>query len=180
MPVVCHESLVFSSGLGWIGVVANGQQVVRLVFGYRSRTAIERKVHEFAENQDVHGDMESASPWLRQLATRLKEFADGDRIEFRDIEIDTSRLAPFQRRVVKICRRIPYGQTMSYGQLAAQAGSPAAARAVGNVMARNRVPLIVPCHRVVAVGGRIGGFSAIGGVNTKQCLLEMESRPSAC
>ena len=179
MPVVCRESLVFPSRLGWIGVAAGEEKIVRLWFGYRSRRALESGLRKFDDNLDMCGEIDSASPGLRLLATRLQEYAEGHLVDFRDVKIDTSRLAPFHRRVVQQCRRIPYGKTISYGELAARAGSPSAARAVGNVMARNRVPLIVPCHRVVAVGGRLGGFSAIGGVNTKQRLLEMESRPRA-
>ncbi|MEX1224432.1 MAG: MGMT family protein, partial [Pirellulales bacterium] len=73
------------------------------------------------------------------------------------------------------CRRIPIGQTMSYAELAAVAGSPGAARAVGNIMAGNRVPIIVPCHRVVGSGGSLGGYSSSGGLRTKRRLLSLEA-----
>ena len=76
--------------------------------------------------------------------------------------------------MVMECRKIPYGKTLSYGQLAAKAGRPGAARAVGNHMAGNRTPIIVPCHRVLPSGGGLGGFSAAGGVALKRRLLEME------
>ena len=74
------------------------------------------------------------------------------------------------------CRRIPYGRTMSYAELAAKAGSPNAARAVGNCMAGNRIPLIVPCHRVVCSDGRLGSYSAPGGTRMKRRLLDLESK----
>ncbi len=73
------------------------------------------------------------------------------------------------------CRRIPWGQTRSYAQLAAVAGRPGAARAVGSVMAKNRVPLVVPCHRVIASSGQLGGYSAPQGLSLKRRLLAMES-----
>ena len=75
-------------------------------------------------------------------------------------------------------RNVPYGQTLSYAELAAKAGSPKAARAVGSVMAQNRVPLIIPCHRVVGSGGHLGGFSAPRGIAFKKQLLELEANLS--
>jgi methylated-DNA-[protein]-cysteine S-methyltransferase len=84
-------------------------------------------------------------------------------------------LSDFQRAVVGHCRRIPPGQTLTYGQLAARVGRPRAARAVGRVMATNRFPLIVPCHRVVAAGGVLGGFSAPQGLAMKKRLLAAEA-----
>jgi len=109
------------------------------------------------------------------LAEDLRRFADGEPVDFGRVLIDERHLAPFARRVVAACRRIPWGQTRSYGQLAAECGSPAAARAVGQVMARNRYPLVVPCHRVLASGGRLGGFSAPQGLRLKRRLLALES-----
>jgi methylated-DNA-[protein]-cysteine S-methyltransferase len=83
-------------------------------------------------------------------------------------------LTEFQQKVQKLCRQIPFGTTMTYGELAAKAGAPGAARAVGICMARNCFPLVVPCHRVVPAGGRLGNYSAPGGTETKQRLLDME------
>jgi methylated-DNA-[protein]-cysteine S-methyltransferase len=111
----------------------------------------------------------------RRLVERLTAFAAGERDSLADIPIDVGRLGKFQRRVAKQCRSIPYGQTISYAELAAKSGSPRAARAVGNCMAGNRIPLIVPCHRVVRSDGRLGSFSAPGGVGMKRRLLALES-----
>jgi methylated-DNA-[protein]-cysteine S-methyltransferase len=84
-------------------------------------------------------------------------------------------LSPFAVAVVQAARRIPVGETRSYGQLAMAAGRPRAARAVGRVMARNRTPLLIPCHRVVGSGGKLGGFSAIDGLRMKERLLQLEA-----
>jgi methylated-DNA-[protein]-cysteine S-methyltransferase len=84
-------------------------------------------------------------------------------------------LTEFQKDVLKACRRIPPGRTLTYGQLAEKLGHPRAARAVGNALARNPVPLVVPCHRVVAGGGKFGGFSAEAGVPLKKRLLALEA-----
>ncbi len=83
-------------------------------------------------------------------------------------------LTEFQERILLACRNVPYGSTISYGELAKRAGNPGAARAVGSVMARNRHPLIIPCHRVVAAGNRIGGFSSSSGTELKRAMLELE------
>lgn len=108
------------------------------------------------------------------LVRRLQKFLGGQPDGLLDVQIDESWCTPFQRAVIHAVRSIPLGETRTYGQIASLAGSPRAARAVGTVMAQNRTPLVVPCHRVVASGG-MGGFSARGGLRTKLRLLETES-----
>jgi len=132
-------------------------------------------------------DFELASHWdssecrndkvdaqLQSLVSRLTAFADGTADDFLDIELDLDTMTGFQRRVIARCRRIAWGKTLTYGQLAACAGSPRAARAVGNIMAANRFPLIVPCHRVIGAGGSLRGFSAPDGLTMKRRLLQRE------
>jgi methylated-DNA-[protein]-cysteine S-methyltransferase len=109
------------------------------------------------------------------LVRRLQEYATGAEDDFLDVEIDSSHLTPFQRRVVQICRKIPFGSSLTYGELAARAGHPRAARAVGSCMRTTRIPLIVPCHRVVGAGGAKGSDSACQATRMKLRLLEMES-----
>ncbi|MFO0924501.1 MAG: MGMT family protein [Pirellulales bacterium] len=92
--------------------------------------------------------------------------------------LDVSERTSFQQEVLHQCFLTQPGETLSYGQLASRAGSPKAARAVGKVMATNRIPLLIPCHRVTASGSGIGGFSAPGGLDTKRWLLQMESPES--
>jgi methylated-DNA-[protein]-cysteine S-methyltransferase len=106
----------------------------------------------------------------------------GEPRDLRHIRLDLTRVAPFHQRVFEVVRNIAPGQTRCYGEVAALCGQPHAARAVGQAMARNPFPLIVPCHRVLAAGGRSGGFSARGGVSTKLRLLAIEGalcRPAA-
>ena len=105
---------------------------------------------------------------------RLVRLAAGEDIDFSDVSVHTADRSPFQRRVIDACRAISRGETRTYGELARVAGSPGAARAVGSVMATNRVPLIVPCHRVVAANGGLGGFSAPQGIAMKKRLLRLE------
>lgn len=90
------------------------------------------------------------------------------------VKLDISGLSDFSRRVIEALQRIPYGSTVTYGELARLAGSPHAARAVGRVMATNRLPIIVPCHRVIAATGEMTGYSGGDGIATKILLLEHE------
>jgi methylated-DNA-[protein]-cysteine S-methyltransferase len=110
---------------------------------------------------------------LRDAERQLREYFAGRR-QTLDLPLDLSGRTEFQRRVLEACQGIGYGETVSYGELALRAGHPGAARAVGQVMATNRLALVVPCHRVVASGGGLGGYGL--GLGMKQALLAMERR----
>ncbi|HEX4794969.1 MAG TPA: methylated-DNA--[protein]-cysteine S-methyltransferase [Humisphaera sp.] len=109
-----------------------------------------------------------------EIVERVCRHLAGDIQDFNDIELDLEESPPFARLVYKAARKIPVGQTRTYGQIAKAAGSPAAARAVGQALGQNPIALIVPCHRVLAAGGKTGGFSAHGGCATKARMLELE------
>jgi methylated-DNA-[protein]-cysteine S-methyltransferase len=98
---------------------------------------------------------------------------DGRR-DLTGIDLDMEGIDAFERQILEAARRIPPGATRTYGELAAEVGQPGAARAVGTAMARNRFPIVVPCHRVLAAGGGFGGFSAPGGLESKARLLTIE------
>ena len=96
-------------------------------------------------------------------------------MDFADVRIDLGEPDPFVARVYAAVRRLGWGRTTTYGALARDLGAgPEAARDVGQAMARNPVPLLVPCHRVLAAGGKLGGFSAPGGAATKRRMLALE------
>ena len=99
---------------------------------------------------------------------------DGERTDLGFIRIDDSRIDPFDRRVYAAARTIPAGRVVSYAELAARVGEDASAREVGQSLGRNPFPIIVPCHRIVASSGELGGFSAPGGTATKRRLLTIE------
>jgi methylated-DNA-[protein]-cysteine S-methyltransferase len=101
-------------------------------------------------------------------------FAGVPDVDLSTLPLDLEDVSPFDRRVYEIARRIPRGRTMTYGEIAATIGEPGVARAVGQALGRNPVPPIVPCHRVIAARGAIGGFSAHGGAASKHRLLEIE------
>jgi methylated-DNA-[protein]-cysteine S-methyltransferase len=109
-----------------------------------------------------------------QRIERLVAGRDADALV--DVPLDVSAVGDFERRVYVGARGVPPGSTVTYGQLADRIGAPGAARAVGRALARNRFPLIVPCHRVVAAGHKIGGFSAPAGISAKRQLLVTEAR----
>src|ERR1700751_4559727 len=93
------------------------------------------------------------------------------------VALDRDQVPAFHRRVYEAARAIPPGMTLSYGDIAARVGAPGAARAVGQALGRNPFPIVVPCHRVLAAGGKIGGFSAQGGIATKRRMLAIEGVP---
>ena len=99
----------------------------------------------------------------------------GEPRDLIDIVVELDHLPDFDRRVLDVTRAIPPGSTLTYGQVAARVGEPGAAQAVGKALGRNPIPVIVPCHRVLAAGGKLNGFSAPGGVRTKRRLLEIEN-----
>jgi methylated-DNA-[protein]-cysteine S-methyltransferase len=114
-----------------------------------------------------------------ELIAALRAYFQGRPSSFREARLDLSDFTEFRLRVIDACRRIPFGQTASYSDLARAAGSPEATRAVGSTMACNRFPLIVPCHRVIRADGSIGGFSSPEGVEQKRRMLELEGTESA-
>jgi methylated-DNA-[protein]-cysteine S-methyltransferase len=121
-----------------------------------------------------HGyDDEPGSPVLQQAVEQLGQYFAGHRHQFR-LPLDLDGLPSFTSKVLEVLQTVPFGATLTYGDLAAKAGSPLAARAVGQVMAANPLPIMIPCHRVVAAGGRLGGYSGGGGGRTKEWLLAFE------
>lgn len=104
---------------------------------------------------------------------QILEYLNGKR-KFFDLDLDWSLTTPFQRTVLEITQFIPFGEILTYGQTAAKLGKISASRAVGGALGRNPMPIIIPCHRVVAANGNLTGFSAAEGIVTKQWLLELE------
>jgi methylated-DNA-[protein]-cysteine S-methyltransferase len=159
---------IFPTELGWMGLAGAGDRLRQLTFGHPSSAAAKRAL-ALAARAAVRDDV-----WYGELVERLQAYARGTRDDFRDVQIDAGGYTEFQRRVVEMCRQIPPGATVSYGRLATLAGREGAARAVGNIMRTNRLPLVIPCHRVVAGSGKLHGYSAASGPSTKRKLLEME------
>lgn len=160
--------VVFATELGAMGYVESPSGIVQIVIGFeRLADAHAQLTADFTELEErEHGD----------LADLLERYARGEMVLFDDVTIDARDLSPFRKTVSDQCRKIPYGTKVTYSELAAKAGSPRAVRAVGSIMARNRWPLVVPCHRVVRTNGQMGGFSAPQGIEFKKRLLALEGR----
>ena len=115
-----------------------------------------------------------APPFVAKIITRTIALLDGKHDSLLDVPLDMEGVASFNQRVYEISRAIPPGQTMTYGEIARMMGDIGLARAVGQALGNNPFAPIVPCHRILAAGGRGGGFSAPGGVDTKLRMLEIE------
>ena len=124
----------------------------------------------------------AGTPTAQVLAVidAAKRYFAGEKVDFSDVALDLGVEDEFFEKIYAAARRLGWGQTTTYGSLAKELGAgPEAARDVGQAMARNPVPLIIPCHRVLAAGGKLGGFSAPGGSATKQRMLEIEAFASS-
>ena len=118
---------------------------------------------------------ETAPPPKERLAIDgIVALLQGEPRDLSAIALDMEGVAPFHRRVYEVARMIPPGKTLAYGEVAARLGAAGAARAVGQALGHNPFPIVVPCHRVLAAGGKIGGFSAHGGTATKRRMLAIE------
>ena len=158
-------SSYFSTRYGTGVVHATDQGVVRVDIPDMSRVD--------AAQHDVPPASNSSEITIR-AAHMLQKYFEGERVDFADTPVLLEGLAPFRQKVLTATQNLTYGDICSYGQLAAECGSPHAARAVGGALAANPMPIIIPCHRIVASSGRLTGFSAPGGEVTKMALLTME------
>ena len=113
-------------------------------------------------------------PDVQQAIAAMVSLLAGEPADLSFVALDMEGVPDFHRRVYEVARTIPPGATLSYGEIAARLGDPGSARAVGQALGRNPFPIVVPCHRVLAAGGRTGGFSARGGTKTKLTLLAIE------
>ncbi len=113
-------------------------------------------------------------PFSELVSRMLVRYFSGVRVDFTPLPVVLDHLSPFRQQVVRMTRQLGYGDICSYGQLAARCGIPRGARAVGGALGANPIPVIIPCHRVVAANGMLTGFSAPGGIHTKRRMLLME------
>lgn len=162
--MVMHSSN-FLTGYGYGTVYANDRGILKV------------EIPDLSLPETVHQKFlpkSEPSAMTIQTAQMLERYFDGERIDFNGIPVALDGMTPFRHKILDITRRLAYGEICTYGWIASECGSPRAARAVGGALASNPVPIIIPCHRVVASDGRLTGFSAPGGENTKLALLKME------
>jgi methylated-DNA-[protein]-cysteine S-methyltransferase len=161
---------LFETEFGVCAIAWSARGVVRVVLPEASVEETETRVRRQAKTATRMKPPE----WVAAAIGAVQAYFLGEQVDLSTVPLDLAHEPEFERRVYDALRRIGWAATTTYGRLADAAGSPGAARAVGRAMARNPVPVIVPCHRVLAAGGAVGGFSAHGGVATKQRMLALE------
>jgi methylated-DNA-[protein]-cysteine S-methyltransferase len=166
---------LFDTALGWCGIAWSERGVLGLQLpeGDPARTR-----ERLRRRHGLTSDFESPVPVQRAIEG-IQRLLRGERVDLSSVPLDLESVLPLHRRVYDVARTIPAGATLTYCDIASRLGDPLLARAVGQALARNPIAIIVPCHRVLAAGGRSGGFSAGGGVRTKLRLLAIEgARPA--
>jgi methylated-DNA-[protein]-cysteine S-methyltransferase len=162
---------VFETAAGFCAIAWSDAGITRFMLPSRTAEATEHNLRRRIPNSAL------GAPPAHVLAAvdAAKRYFNGEQIDFSDLQLDLGGQADFFKQIYAAARRVAWGQTTTYGALAKQLGAgPEVARSVGQAMAKNPVPLIIPCHRVLAAGGKLGGFSAPGGSATKQRMLELE------
>ena len=159
---------VFETEKGFVGLVSRDGKLHSATLPKPTRGEALQPVNAgldgvCVEDVDAFGD----------LPDRFRRYFEGEPVEFADVKLDLDGYPPFYSAVILAAQRIPYGTLVTYGELARTAGREKAARAAGSAMANNPVPIVVPCHRVVAASGKLGGFS--GGLDWKRELLRIEA-----
>jgi O-6-methylguanine DNA methyltransferase len=160
-----EQFVIYESSIGYIIIVIRNGMVISLdVTGggmYEARKMV----------STIHPEATESMTPFKTIRTLLDRYLQGREVDF-DIEVDISSLGTFTQNVLDELRNIPYGETRTYGWLAKKVGKPGAARAVGQALKRNPIPIIIPCHRIIRDDGTIGGFSM--GLNIKERLLALE------
>ena len=169
-----HGFTVFETPIGPCGVVWNSRGIAGLQLpeatadGTRAR--LRRRWAGITES--------TPPPGVQRAIDRIMALLGGDAIDLGDIPLDLDAAPEFHRKVYEVARTIPPGQTMTYGEIARKLGVPHESREVGQALGRNPIAIIVPCHRVLGADGKMGGFSANGGVATKR--RPRRSAPGRC
>lgn len=168
--MTAHSYAMFDTALGRCGIAWGDRGIVAVQLPQPSdaqtRARLAQRYEDIAEA--------APPPDVQHAIDRIVALIAGEPIDLTDIPLDLDGVSDFQRGVYAIARTIPPGRTLSYGDIARKLGGVELSREVGQALGRNPVPIIVPCHRVLAAGGKPGGFSANGGVATKLKLLAIE------
>jgi methylated-DNA-[protein]-cysteine S-methyltransferase len=159
---------LFETAIGTCGIAWRDAGLTRLQLPEATPAATARRVSR--------GGLREAEPpaWVAEAIAALRSYFEGRPVPLEAIPVDLGGIGDFERDIYRATRALGRGETASYGEVARRAGHPGAARGVGQAMARNPVPVVIPCHRVLAAGRRLGGFSAPGGGDTKMRLLGLE------
>jgi len=164
--------IVFETALGFMGLAWSEAGLTRLCLPQSSRDAVERRLLRL--DGVAGGDSGKPPQWVTDLIDDIRAYAEGETIDFSGVPVDLADVDDFRRAIYDAARRLAFGETTTYGELAKRAGHPGLPRETGAALGANPVPLVIPCHRILAAGGKIGGFSAPGGSATKERMLGLE------
>jgi O-6-methylguanine DNA methyltransferase len=163
--------VIFKTADGFFGLLADNKGLLHSTLPVSDYDTAKRYLlvgmfRDALEDKKMYPDMQK----------RIKSYYNGCYAELKKVifALNWEELTDFSKKVLNVCKRIPAGQTITYSQLAQRAGFEKAARAAGSVLAKNPLPLLIPCHRVIRSDGKIGNFSAAGGSKTKKKMLEYE------
>ena len=168
---------IFQTGWGYFGLASTEAGLCRSFLPLPDKEQAEQQL------RSVYRAVTHDARLFYPVQQKIQAYFRGRNVNFGpDVRVDLTEItnSEFAKKILTACRDIKYGCTVTYAQLAAQAGSASAARAAGSVMAHNPLPLIIPCHRVIRSDGKIGGFSAADGPETKKRLLKLESCTGYC
>ncbi|NEW39697.1 methylated-DNA--[protein]-cysteine S-methyltransferase [Nocardia cyriacigeorgica] len=167
---------LFDTAIGTCAIAWRADAVVRFRLPETSREATRARI---TRDGPGLGPVQESEPVgvIGDAIEGIRAHLDGELDDLRWIPLDTSMIPQFHRAVYEVTREIDPGHTLSYGEVAERVGAAGAAQAVGQALGRNPIPLIIPCHRVLASDHGLHGFSAPGGINTKQRLLQIERTP---
>jgi methylated-DNA-[protein]-cysteine S-methyltransferase len=171
--VTVEGCALFDTAIGRCGIAWDGDgRIVGVQLPERddSRT-LARLLRRTAAAEGTEGTPPAA---IHDVIVRVVALLEGETVDLSGVELADDGLPDYERRVYAVARTIPPGETLTYGEVAVRVGTAGDARAVGQAMGRNPFPIIVPCHRVVAADGALGGFSANGGAETKRRMLVIE------
>jgi methylated-DNA-[protein]-cysteine S-methyltransferase len=174
MSITIHYTL-FNTAIGWAGVAWSDRGLVGVYLPERDPESVRRGLLRRLPEAS-----EAAAPdELSSTIDGVRALMRGEKADLSAAVLDIARVPEFNARVYEIARAIPPGETLTYGEMAVRLGDKLLARDVGAALGQNPWPIIVPCHRVTAAGGKLGGFSARGGQHTKLKLLSIEGAPAA-
>jgi methylated-DNA-[protein]-cysteine S-methyltransferase len=167
-----HLYHIFETAGGFCGIAWNANGVTRFQLPTQSGTSTEKLLLKRLGSDAVASN---PSAEIEMLITDVRRYFAGEKVDFSRVKLDLGSQENFFRQIYAAARQLAWGETSTYGTIAKALGAgPEAAREVGQAMAKNPVALIIPCHRVLAAGGKIGGFSAPGGSHSKAKMLELE------
>lgn len=171
-PATNVSSLVFETDMGFIGIAWSDAGLTRLSLFQADRAAVERSL----ERLGIPPASAECKPpaWVQGLIGDIEAYAAGSAVDFSAVPVDLSSIDDFRLSIYRAARQLGFGETTTYGELAKRAGQAGLPRETGAALGANPVPLVIPCHRITAAGGKIGGFSAPGGSATKERMLALE------